>query len=139
MTPPFRLALVGCGGVAPMHFGAYAAHPDRVCVVAACDPVEARVKQAQGCYGFAGRYTSLDAMIAGTPFDIGVVCTPTGVRAEVVETLAAAGKHVFVEKPFADSLPEAQRMVAHCARAGVAVAVNQNFRYCYPFQIARRL
>lgn len=37
-----RLAVIGCGGVSGMHFAGYAAHPERVWVVAACDPVTER-------------------------------------------------------------------------------------------------
>ncbi len=44
------LAVTGCGGVSRMHFEAYVAHPDRVRVVAACDPDAARVERARGEY-----------------------------------------------------------------------------------------
>jgi len=67
------------------------------------------------------------------------VCSPTSVRVEIVEELVAAGKHVFVEKPFADNLGAAQRMVDAAEVAGVHLAVHQNFRYFYPFDLARSL
>src|SRR5262249_25757461 len=59
------------------------------------------------------------------------------VREAVVREAAAAGKHLFVEKPLADSYEEAQRMVVACEGAGVRLAVDQNFRYHYPFHQAR--
>ena len=55
----------------------------------------------------------------------------------MVDELAQAGKHVFVEKPLADNLADATKMVDECGSAGVLIAVHQNFRYFYPFDIAR--
>lgn len=135
----FNIAVVGCGNVSRMHFDAYQDHPERVQIVAACDPVSEQLNEAQSKYGFAQGFASLEAMIAHAAWDVAVVCTPTPVRKQVVETLAAAGKHIFVEKPFADSYQEAQHMVNTCSRAGIKLAVNQNFRYHYPFEKAREL
>lgn len=135
----FRIAIVGCGNVAQMHFEAYAPHSDRIKMVAACDPEFERVKQAQAKYGIEQGFTSVEEMIAGADWDVAVVCTPTPVREKVVRQLSDANKHIFVEKPFADSYAEAERMVELCSAAGVMLAVNQNFRFHYPFDIARNL
>lgn len=122
-----------------MHFEAYQAHPERIHVVAACDVDAERVQQAQQAYGFRQGFGSLQEMIVGAEWDVAVVCTPTPVRTQVVAALARAGKHVFVEKPFADSYGDAQQMVNLCRQAGVGLAVNQNFRYHYPFEMAREV
>ncbi len=135
----FDIAIVGCGGVAEMHFEACARHPERVRVVAACDPEGERASAARAKWGVPEVFDSLDAMIEGARWDVAIVCTPTPVRAAVVSRLAAAGKPLFVEKPLADSLPEAERMVATCEEAGIMLAVDQNFRYHYPFHQARAL
>lgn len=134
----FTIAVVGCGGVSRMHFEAYTAHPERIRLAAACDPVPERVAHAQQAYGVAAGFDSITAMIAGAEWDVAVVCTPTVVREEAVAALAAAGKPVFVEKPLADRYEEAARIVARCTEAGVPLAVNQNFRYHYPFEMARK-
>jgi len=42
---------------------------------------------------------------------------------------AAAGKHVFVEKPFTLSKASAEASVAACARAGVVLALGHNRRF----------
>jgi predicted dehydrogenase len=135
----FDVALVGCGNISRMHVNAYRPHPERVRLVAACDPVPAQVVRAREVYGIPHGFASIEAMIAGAEWDVAVVCTPTFVRQSAIETLAAAGKHVFVEKPLADSYAEARRMVEQCDRAGVRIAVNQNFRHHYPFDEARSL
>lgn len=134
-----NIALVGCGGVAQMHLEGYAAHPERVRVVAACDVDADRAEAAARRWSIPALFPSLQAMIEGAEWEVAVVCTPTPVREAVVQALAAAGKHLFVEKPLADSHEEAQRMVAACRSAGVRLAVDQNFRYHYPFDQARTL
>jgi predicted dehydrogenase len=72
-------------------------------------------------------------------FDIAVVCTPSHVRVESVRELAAGGKHILVEKPFADGIAEALELVRIADEAGVQLAVDQNFREHYGFELAREL
>lgn len=135
----FKIAFIGCGGVSRLHAAAYARHPERVEVVAACDPVLQRAEQLASEFPGCRPYGSLSTALRGSPWDVGVVCTPTPVRLPVVQELAGAGRHVFVEKPLADNLAEATRMVEECEKAGVCLAVHQNFRYHYPFYLARSL
>ena len=136
---PFDIAVVGCGNVSNMHFGAYSAHPERIRLVAAFDPVKERTEQAQKKYGVEKIFGSLEEMIEQASWDVAVICTPTSVRRETIEALARAGKHVFTEKPLADTFGEASAIVNLCERSGVKLAVNQNFRYHYPFATAREV
>ncbi len=135
----FRVAMVGCGNISRMHFDAYLPHPERLQVVAGCDSDGARLAETRQRYGLAQGFSSLEEMITQAEWEVAIVCTPTHVRREIVETLARAGKHIFVEKPFADSYEDALRMVEACQGAGVQLAINQNFRYHYPFEMARNL
>jgi predicted dehydrogenase len=137
VSEPRRVAVVGCGNVSDMHFRGYAAHPERVDVVAACDPVEEHRKRVEHVHGVPKTFGSLDELLALADFDTAVVCTPSTVRLDVVRALAAAGKHVLVEKPMADDLDEARALVHCCRDAGVRLAVNQNFRDHYSFGLAR--
>jgi predicted dehydrogenase len=139
MGKAFDIAIIGCGGVSQMHLQGYAAHAERVRVVAACDPDASRAQAAAHEWHIPAVFNSVEEMIDGAQWEVAVVCTPTSVREGVVRTLASAGKHLFVEKPMADSYEEAQRMVAACRDAGVMIAVDQNFRYHYPFDQARSL
>lgn len=132
-----NIAVVGCGGVSAMHFSGYAAHPERVAVVAACDPLPERTEWARTKHGVPATFASIDELLAGAEFEAAVVCTPSQVREPVVAALAEAGKHVLAEKPLADCYDEAARLVKICADAGVQLAVNQNFRDHYSFGIAR--
>jgi len=52
---------------------------------------------------------------------------------------AARGKHVLLEKPIADSLEEADEIVAACTRHGVTLTVSFAFRYLPRIQTLKRL
>jgi len=122
-----------------MHLNAYAEHSERVKLVAACDIIPQRAEEAKQACGFEHAFASVEDAIAGADWDVAVVCTPTPVREAVVKPLAAAGKHIFIEKPMADTIGEARRMVDLVQAAGVKMAVDQTYRYYYPFDLARQV
>jgi predicted dehydrogenase len=57
-----------------------------------------------------------------------VIATPNDVHEEQTLACAERGRHVFVEKPIADTLEAGERMRDACADAGVAVMVGHGFR-----------
>lgn len=134
-----RIAVIGAGEVSAMHFEGFHARPERIEVVAVVDPSDARRAWATENYGVPRAFATLAEALEEVDFDVAVVCTPSHVRVETVRALAAAGKHVLVEKPMADGLAEAREMVAAADENGVQLAVDQNFRDFYGFELARDL
>jgi len=61
--------------------------------------------------------------------DAVVLATPHSRHAEQITQAAAAGKHVFVEKPMTLDLPSAQAAAEAARRAGVMLAVGFNRRF----------
>lgn len=57
-----------------------------------------------------------------------VVVTPHSLHRPMVEAIAAAGKHVFCEKPLALNTRDAQAMIDACRNAGVTLGVGHNRR-----------
>src|ERR1700759_1729527 len=133
------IAVVGCGNVSAMHFEGYAAHPERVRVVAACDPVPERRAWAEQRHGVPRTFASVEELLSLAGWDTAVVCTPSEVREPAVAALAAAGKHIMTENRLAPPYAEARRLVALTEDAGVRLAVNQNFRDHSAFGIAAQL
>ena len=57
------------------------------------------------------------------------VCVPSGLHAEVGTQVAAAGKHLVVEKPIDVTLAAADRLIDAARAAGVAVTVISQHRF----------
>jgi UDP-N-acetyl-2-amino-2-deoxyglucuronate dehydrogenase len=134
-----NIAVIGCGGVSGMHFEGYKAHPERVRLVAACDPVAERREWAEREHNVPRIFSSIEGLLEYDGWDVAVVCTPSQIRESAVDALAAAGKHILTEKPLSETYEEASRLVALCANSGVTLAVNQNFRDHYAFGIAAKV
>lgn len=135
----FKVGFVGAGAVTRMHLKGYEKHQDRVKVVGMCDPNEAAVHERADEFGIPGRYTDLQEMIRDSGMEVAVVCTPSTIRSSVMGPLLEAGIPIFVEKPFADTYPEAKSIAEEAARRQVPVSVNQNFRKHFKFDFIRGL
>ena len=72
---------------------------------------------------------SFAALLADSRLEAVVLATPHGQHAEQVIAAAAAGKHVFVEKPFTLTKASAEAAVAACEKAGVVLALGHNRRF----------
>jgi predicted dehydrogenase len=71
---------------------------------------------------------SLEAAVTHPDVAGVLVVTPNDVHEEHVALAAAHGRHVFVEKPIADTVDAGRRIKAVCAEAGVALMVGHAFR-----------
>lgn len=72
---------------------------------------------------------SLDAVLADPAVDGVVLATPHSQHEAQVVAAAAAGKHVFCEKPFTLTAASAARAIDAVTRAGVVLAVGHNRRF----------
>jgi predicted dehydrogenase len=71
---------------------------------------------------------SFEAAIADPRVEGVILATPNDVHAEQAEACAALGRHVFVEKPIADTLEAGARIRDACVAAGVVLMVGHSFR-----------
>src|SRR5476649_2275475 len=72
--------------------------------------------------------TSFDEVLADKTIQAVVLATPHTKHPEQVKALAASGKHIYCEKPFALSKAEAVAMLDACKRAGIVIGVGHHFR-----------
>jgi glucose-fructose oxidoreductase len=71
--------------------------------------------------------------------DLIILCPPTAEHADWVERVAPYGAHVFVEKPFAASLADADRMIAAMKPSGRELIINWPLRWVASHVTAHRL
>lgn len=92
--------------------------------------------------GWLGADPSWQSLVARDDVDLVDICTPGSTHAEIAIAALAAGKHVLCEKPLANSVAEAELMVAaadDAAARGVMAMVGFTYRRVPAVQLARQL
>jgi inositol 2-dehydrogenase len=123
-----RLGVAGLGRIGRLHAENLAGRESSIELVRVVDVDEglARATGEQLGVEWSASFADLlhDAAVEGV-----VVATPTPLHAEMVEQAAAAGKHVFCEKPIAFDLPSTRRAVDAARAAGVALQIGFHRRF----------
>ncbi|RKR18820.1 Gfo/Idh/MocA family protein [Arthrobacter oryzae] len=102
----------------------------------------AGVAEAAAKYGWAESSTDWREVIARDDIQIVDICAPGWMHAEIAIAALAAGKHVLVEKPLANTLAEAEAMAeaARSARTqGVQSMIGFNYRRVPALALAKEL
>jgi UDP-N-acetyl-2-amino-2-deoxyglucuronate dehydrogenase len=123
-----RLAVIGLGMASKPHLaalrqlapaievaGVYARNAERRASVAA----------HTGCRD----YDSIAAICSDSSVDGAIIITPPNARIEIVRSLAAAGKHVLMEKPVERNLVNAEAIVKICEDAEVSLGIVLQHRF----------
>ncbi|MCC6580668.1 MAG: Gfo/Idh/MocA family oxidoreductase [Phycisphaeraceae bacterium] len=110
-------------------------------IVGVCDAEAARMASTIDKFDIpADRvYTDVDRCMSESRPDLVILCPATAEHANYVQRVAPYKTHVFVEKPFAATLAEADRMIAAVAATGKQLIINWPLRW-YPAHVtAKRL
>ena len=126
-----RTAILGCGGFARRHAENFIEMADQVEMVAFCDRNLDRAEgyAAEFTGGQATVFTDHHELFAQAELDFVTVCLPPYGHSDEVECAAAAGVHIFMEKPIALSSEQAWRMVEVAEAAGIVTQVGFMFRF----------
>lgn len=143
--PSINVAMIGYAFMGRAHSNAYRQvgpffsprRPARMKVV--CGRTASEVEKARRALGWEEGATDWRAVIKRPDIDLVDVCTPGDSHAEIAIAAARAGKHVFCEKPLANSLKDAERMLAAVEKAGVTHMICHNYRRIPAVQLAKRL
>ena len=105
---PIDVGVVGCGEVAQrVYLPEFHRLHDKATLVAVCDQVEERARAAQQHFGAREYYTDLDRFLRESNAEIVVNLTPHQAHMPVSMAALAAGRHVYTEKPLAQSVDDA--------------------------------
>lgn len=135
MTLP-TIGMIGYGSIGRVHALAYRSLPYhyglpaaavRIAGVATTRRETAQAAAAEiGCDFWTDDYREL---LARPDIDGVDICVPNHMHAEIVTAAAAAGKHIYCEKPLAMNVAEAQQIVAAVQTAGVNAQLTFHFRF----------
>lgn len=115
-------------------------HPDAD-IVALCDEQPERMEAAAANFSIPAErlYTDFRRCLEETRPDIVILCPATALHGEWTERVAPFGVHILMEKPFAATLEEADRMVAAMEKTGKKLAINWPLAWYPPHRTAKRL
>jgi myo-inositol 2-dehydrogenase/D-chiro-inositol 1-dehydrogenase len=120
---PLRAGIIGAGWIARRHVAAIDAAAD-VDLIAACDTDLERAEAIAGPRG-ARAYARWEEMLEREQLDLVWVCTPPLHHRGPVVAALAAGVHVYLEKPIARTMADAEAIVAAAnAAPGMVCAVG---------------
>ena len=131
---PVRLAFVGLGRIYSLHARAYADNPD-VDVVALVDPIEERRERRLRDWPGARAFASVgDLAASGVAVDAAEVLVPIVLHEETAIACLGHGWHTNLQKPMANDLAGARRMVEAARASGRALRVMENYLFYEPLR-----
>src|SRR5438067_8814872 len=129
---PMPVAVIGCGYWGRNLVRNFA---ELGSLAAVCDPAQATASQLSARYG--APVTALEPMLRD-PAIVGVaIAAPAAQHAALATAALEAGKHVFVEKPLALTVPEAEGLCTLAEQRGRVLMVGHLLQY-HPAFIALR-
>lgn len=124
-----RLAIIGCGRVACSHLSAIKELSHVTELVATVSRTKEHAQKAAKEFGAKRYYTSLEEMCGDPEIDAVIICLPHYLHASACVRAAQSGKHILVEKPMANTVKEAKKMIDAASRNRVILMVGQSRRF----------
>jgi len=140
------IGVIGMGWMGQVHARAYSLVPQRFPdsglaprLVICSDTVAQRAQRARDLLGFQSATTRWQDVIAHPEVQIVNIATPNNLHLELAQAAAAAGRHIFCEKPVGRNPAETAQIEAAARRAAVLSFVGFNYRWAPMVQYAKQL
>jgi predicted dehydrogenase len=113
-----RVGVIGCGSVSGQYLPHLAKSPFAE-VVSVCDIIPDRARARAAEFKVPHHYPHIDRMLAGEPFELFVNLTDMQEHERLNRQAIEAGKHVWSEKPIANSLAAGQELLELSRKKGL--------------------
>ncbi|MDD6800505.1 MAG: Gfo/Idh/MocA family oxidoreductase [Firmicutes bacterium] len=136
----FRIGIIGTGGIANAHCGAYKDMPD-VEIVAGADIIPGKADRFFKAHGLEGvhTYTNHVEMLEKEDLDAVSVCTYNTQHAVCVIDALKRGIHVLVEKPMSVTTEEAVEMMRAEKESGKVLSIGFQPRFDGNMQMIKKI
>lgn len=129
-----NVAVFGAGRIGRIHAANLASQPG-VTLKSICDPVGDSAAQLAQQLG--AQVSTIEAVLADPSIDVVAITSPTSTHSDLITRAAAAGKHIFCEKPVDLSVPRAIACGEAVKAASVACMIGFQRRFDPTFNEAR--
>jgi predicted dehydrogenase len=135
----WRVGIIGCGWAGEQHARAVRQLPARAELCALADIDVGLVEARAAAWQVPHWTTDYRTLLARGQLDAVSICLPHHLHAPVAIEAAQNGLHVFVEKPLAVTLAEADEMIAAAEAASVHLVVAETVRFSATYTRAAQL
>ena len=131
MRKPPVLCVAGAGYFAQFHLEAWQRlqREGRVTLAALVEPDPQKREAAMQTFGIAHGFADAATLLQEIRPDVLDIATPPATHKELIGMAAAAGVACISQKPLAPTFAEAVELVEIADRAGITLAVHENFRW----------
>ncbi len=137
--PLVKVCVIGVGRAGLVHAKNLQSRIPAAELVSLCDASPENLAAAGKALEISRSHRDYREALAQSGLDAVVVATPTFLHRDVCVAAAAAGKHIFLEKPMALTVEECGQINEAVARAGVRLQIGFMRRFDEGFQRAKRL
>lgn len=102
---------------------------DNASVVRICDPSQCAQKKAKGAYPGIDVSSDSNDIVSSADIDAVVIATPVSTHFELVKKSLENGKHVFVEKPFTQTVAQGEELVELAEKNNLTLMVDHTFLF----------
>ena len=133
-----NIGLIGAGRMGKVYAQTLVSSVSEVRILALADLDSTTAHQQAERYAIPHYYTDYHLLLERDDIQAVVIATPTSTHVQVIVDAAAAGKHIFSEKPLAQTLPECDRALVAVKAAGVKLQMGFMRRFDPPYRLAKQ-
>ena len=133
-----RIAIIGCGKIADQHLLAFRRIGDCE-IVALCDREVLMANQLGERFGITACFADAAEMLRVAKPDVFHITTPPQGHFSLGKLCLEAGAHVYLEKPFTVTAPEAEELIALAENKNLKITAGHNYQFTLEMLEMRRL
>jgi predicted dehydrogenase len=143
MVETVKLGVIGCGVAAARDTLPNLVQPEiakkGIDIVAVCDTVESRVKDAMRTFGAREAYLDYKEMLAKSDINAVAIFTPINLHYPIALASIQAGKHVYVQKTMTTTLEEANVLLSTAKAKGVKLVASPGQMHNPSLRLAKNM
>jgi myo-inositol 2-dehydrogenase/D-chiro-inositol 1-dehydrogenase len=137
MPKTIRVGMIGAGRIGQIHSENLASRVPDVEIVAIADVNRAAADKTAARFKIPTVTDKPQDIFNNANLDAVIICSSTDTHAQFIEAAAAAGKHIFCEKPISFDLAKIDNALAAVKKAGVKLQIGFNRRFDPNFKQVR--
>ena len=134
-----NVGVIGCGRIGRIHAENLATRIPGARVASLADVAGAAAKEVAGQLHVTQATADYSELLADPAVDAVAICSSTDTHSSIIQEAAAAGKHIFCEKPIDYDLTRIRAALAAVDKAGVKLQIGFNRRFDPSFAKVREL